>query len=684
MKASYNWLKEFVDFNLPPQDLAHRLTMAGLEVDAIEKYEDDTVFEIGVTPNRPDCLSIRGIAREISALLDIPLKDVSSEIDRGEGEGPEVVIERPDICLRYAARIVRGVKPGPSPDWIVKRLESCGIRLTSNIVDITNYVLLELGQPMHAFDLDRLSGEKIIVTHAGDTATFTTLDEGERSLHQDMLMIRDGEKPVAVAGIMGGMNTEVTDGTANILLESAYFHPSSVRRTSRALSLSTESSYRFERGVDIEAVIPALDRAARLITEIAGGSVTGVTDVYPEPITPVKVSASFEKIRSLTGVDIPETFVEKTLNSLGFDLERTGEGITVTPPSFRNDIYGDVHIVEEIARLYGYDNIPATLPVMQMTAVPRHDMRELHMRLKNAFVTSGFSEVINYSFLNPDVLDTLNLSADDRRRNLVYIKNPLRKEESAMRTTLIPALLDNISMNLKRGEKVLRLFELSTVFLPSKHKLPDEVTQLAAAFHKGTVPDFWPRKHDGFYDVKGVCENIFSELKITNLSFSAAAVQNTPYLHPGKSCAVMIGDIPAGAIGALHPAVADSFDIRGDITVMEIYDTASILDAIPLKTVYAPAPRFPSVERDIALVVSNEVTVADVRREILGTDSDIIEAVTLFDIYRGKPVPDDKKSMAFSIRFRSAERTLTDSEVDDQHGRIMSRIKSHLNAELRS
>ena len=683
MKASYNWLKEFVDFDLPYEELAHALTMSGFEVEAIEEYEDDIIFDIGVTPNRPDCLSIRGIAREIAAILDLPFKDVTAEVSGGKGDCPAVKIENPDLCYRYSSRIVSGVKPGPSPSWLVKRLESCGFRSTSNIVDITNYILLELGQPMHAFDLDKLGGGKIILKTAGNEKEFVTLDEEKRKLSNDVLLIWDSEKPVAIAGVMGGQSTEVSQSTNNILLESAYFMPSSVRKTSKSLNLSTESSYRFERGVDIDAVTLALNKAAQMIKEMAGGEISGITDEYPEQLKQKEIPVSFEKINSLIGIDIEESFIEKTLKSLGFGVKREGRGIVATPPSFRNDAERDIDIIEEVARLYGYDRIPSTLPVMQMIAAPEHKMQKLIKNLKDSMVKSGFSEAINFSFLSPDILDQLNLGPDDRRRNLIYIKNPLRKEESAMRTTLVPALLNNVSINLSRGEKMLRMFEISRVFLGSGKKLPDEVTQLTAVFHKENTASIWHNNHDCFYDLKGVIENIFQDLRVKGLSFITDG-NSEPYLHPGKSSSIIVNDKKIGAIGILHPGTAETFDIKSNIAIAEIYDIEKIMDVSLTKTTYVSLPKYPYVERDVALVVRDDITAAAVRKEILDVESGIIESVSLFDVYKGKPIPPDKKSLAFSIRFRSSDRTLTDEEVDALHSNIRNRLKEHLGAELRS
>jgi len=684
MKASYNWLKEFVPVDHPPRELAHILTMAGFEVEAIEQVDDDTIFDIGITPNRPDCLSIRGIARELSAVLKIPFKDIQPEINNAEGAGPEVEIIDGALCQRYSSRLVTGVRTGPSPEWLSKRLEAHGIRSTSNIVDITNYVLLEFGQPLHAFDLDKLAGKKIVVKKAGDQNTFSTLDGVERSLGKDMLLIWDAERPVAIAGVMGGRNTEVSDSTVNILLESAYFTPSSVRRTSKTLTLSTESSYRFERGVDTSAVTTALDRAARLIAGISGGTISQMTDNCIEPFKPQKINFTMKKVRSYIGADIEEPFVINTLESLGFKIDGAGEGMTAVPPSFRNDVSRDVDIIEEIARIYGYDNIPSTLPVMQMTAAPVHRTRSLIATIKNSFTASGFSEVINYSFMNPESLDSLLIPADDIRRKVISIRNPLRKEEESMRTSLVPALLNNISLNLNRGELSLRFFEVSKVFLPADGKLPGEVIQVAAVHHKDSDSAVWQTDHDGFYDLKGILENLFQVLKIRDYFFDHQNYPLEPYLHPGKSCSIIASGQRIGVIGTLHPSVSAAFELKGSLNILEIFGLDSMVESAGAKTVFIPLPKYPYTERDVAIVVDDAVMVSSVQKEILSVNSDIIESVKLFDIYTGKPIPKGKKSLAFSIRFRSADKTLMDAEVDDLHARIIRKLQENLDAELRS
>ncbi|MBI5409232.1 MAG: phenylalanine--tRNA ligase subunit beta [Nitrospirae bacterium] len=684
MKASYNWLKEFIDFSISPKELAHALTMSGFEVEGVMEFEGDAIFDINVTPNRPDCLSIVGMAREISAILEIPLKIAPVEIKKQEGRGPNVEIKNAELCRRYAARLIHGVKLAPSPERLVKRLEAHGFKAICNVVDITNYVLLELGQPLHAFDLDKLAGRKIAVNTAGSETKFQTLDNEDRNLKEDMLLIWDAEKPVALAGVMGGLNTEVSSSTKNILLESAYFYPSSIRKASKSLGVTSESSYRFERGVDIDNVAKALDRAAQMIEEIAGGQVSCLTDIYPQHFTPKQIPVRIEKITSLLGIKIQESQIQNILNGLGFEIKREGEGYVVIPPSFRIDVQRDVDITEELARLYGYDKISATLPRIQMRQAPAAKLRDLINVMRNSMTKSGFSEVINYSFINPDIFERLNLPPDDKRRELVYIKNPLRKEESAMRTTLIPALLNNVSLNLNRGEKMLRFFEVSKVFLPSGNKLPNEVVQTAAVLNKGASASLWETRHDGFYDVKGALENLFRDLRIKDFVLEQNPSLPEPYLHPGKACSISISGEKIGALGAIHPSVSEAFDIKGNVIILEIRDVEKLLKHISPGATFLSLPKFPYVERDLAVIVSGDITVEQVRAEILKVDSGIIESVSLFDIYTGKPIPEDKKSLAFAIRYRSTDRTLRDEEVDSVHLTIAAKLKTALNAELRS
>ncbi|MBI4709671.1 MAG: phenylalanine--tRNA ligase subunit beta [Nitrospirae bacterium] len=683
MKASINWLKEFVEFSLTPQEIAETLTMSGLEVEGMEETENDTLLEVNVPPNRPDCLSINGLAREISAVLGLTLKQSRISVSESETvERPAVEIKDPGLCMRYSARIIRGVRIAPAPQRISQRLELHGIRAKNNVVDITNYVLLEMGHPLHAFDLDKLSGGRIVVKQAGSTDKFLSLDNDEKTLSSETLLIWDKEKPVAIAGVMGGLDTEVAGDTVNILLESACFNPVSVRRTSKRLNLSTESSYRFERGADIEGLIKALDRAAHLIAEIAGGKISALADNYPAPFKPVQIPFKFSKINAVLGIDINPQIAEELLTRLGFKIKREGDRHTVVPPCYRQDIRRDIDVIEEIARLYGYDKIPASLPSIRIQSeLPA--MRNLLRTVTESLRRSGYSEAINFSFLNPSALDKLMLSPEDARRNLIKIKNPLKNEDEALRTTLIPALLENVRLNLSRGEKSLRLFELSKVFLHSGQKLPAEPLRLSAVYVKGADSlSLWQGKHDGFYDLKGALEGLFAELRIEDYSFASEGFRE-PYLHPGKSCVVRACKIDIGTIGALHPAAAQAFDISGEIYLLEL-DAEKLLLNIPAGVTYRPLPKYPYVERDMAIVVSTEIKSADVSAAILNAEPDMIESVSLFDIYTGAHIPGGKKSLAFAIRYRAGDRTFTDSEVDLMHTKIIKQLADSFSAELRS
>ena len=684
MKASVKWLREFVEFSLTASELANALTMAGLEVEGINELEEDAILETNITPNRPDCLSIIGIAREISALLGMPFRFNPASVQKEEGAGPSIEIKDESLCPRYASRVIYNVQVKPSPQWISERLQHHGLRPVNNIVDITNYVLLEMGHPLHAFDLDRLSGKRIVVKTAGSADRLLTLDNEDRKLTREMLLIWDSEKPVAVAGVMGGLHTEVIDSTKHILLESAYFSPLSIRRTSKALSLSTEASYRFERGADINGVVPALERAVQLIIDNAGGAATGITDVYRKPLRSQRITVTWKKINDTLGININPSRIYTMLESLGIEHKTEGEGISVMPPSFRQqDLRMDVDVIEEVARLYGYNNIPSTFPNIEIQPIKSNIRWDFVHTIKDLMVRSGYLEAINYSFLNPSVLDKLRLPAKDKRRKLITIKNPLKKEDEALRTTLIPALLENVRLNIRRGERSIRIFEISSVFLHSTRSLPDEILKLSAIYLKDRDETVWQEKHDGFYDLKGALENIFLDLKIKNYSFHKDIDVKESYLHPGKSCVIKINEHEAGYLGTLHPDVAEDFDVSPETNILEL-DIDTILSLKSPQTVYQPLPKYPYIERDIAIIVPNNIPVSDAKSTILHVDSQFIESVRLFDIYEGKPIPKGKKSLAFSVRYRAVDRTLTDEEVKGIHTNIIKRLQDTLNAELRS
>ena len=683
MKASVNWLKEFVDFSFGSEELAHLLTMAGLEVEGLEQHDHDTLLEINVTPNRGDCLSIFGVAREIAAIIGAELKKpIHSVITSGKPEKHDIKIAAQELCARYAVRIINNIEVGPSPAWIRARLIAHGLRPINNIVDITNYVLFEMGHPLHAFDLDKLAGGSIVVDLARQTRTFITLDGVERKISGEALLIWDKEKPVAIAGVMGGMDSEVTQNTRNILLESALFRADSIRKTSKALNLKTEASYRFERGTDINGLVTALDRCVEFICQLnPDAKVLELNDVYPEPQKPKTIQLHLERIKKIIGISIPESEIETILLRLGFSIKRQTEYWNVTVPSFRNDVSYEIDLIEEIARIHGYDKIPSILPVTPMTVYLPDIETSLIESIKDCMIKSGFSEAINYSFMNPHTLDSIKLPDLDSRRQFIKIKNPLKSEDEALRTTLLPSLLNNLLWNVNRGVKSIQLFEISRVFLPDGDHLPQEKHHLAAISFQGTHPNLYIGKHDPFYNIKGVIEAIFQKLRLTLFSFESTQVE--PYLRPGYSCRISVHGNEVGSLGSLHPEVLEKYDIVKDVYILEL-DIDKLKSFLAERPQFQKLPKTPYVERDLALVVEKHIKSGDIQTAIKGFHNDLIESITLFDVYEGKPLPIDKKSLAYTIRYRAKDRTLRDSEIDSLQNDLVAFLNEKFMATLRS
>jgi phenylalanyl-tRNA synthetase beta chain len=683
MRVPFEWIKEFVDISASPEEVADRLTMVGLEVEGTDTVNSDTIFEVNVTPNRPDCLSIVGIAREVAAAFSVPLKIPGTSIP---GDLPlsdiEVDIADPELCNRYAGRSVKGIRVSDSPPWMKDRLEKCGIRALNNIVDITNYVLLEMGHPLHAFDADRLSGGKIRVATAGTVGTIVTLDEEERKLSEESLLIWDAKTPVAIAGVMGGGGSSVTLDTKNIFLESAYFSPLSIRRTAKNLGLSTESSYRFERGTDIQFLENALNRAALLVQEIAGGTIHEIVDPYPVKFVPDVIEVDFSRVNTLLGTDLHKDEILRQLESIGIQTEDKGSVFLATPPAFRRDIQEYVDIVEEVARCYNYGNIPVTVPrsILADGIVNSKELRTADIR--ETLRKSGFNEVVNYSFMNSADIDLLSLPGDDIRRRYMEVRNPLRQEESLMRTTLIPSLINNFLYNLSRGMRDIRFFESSRIFLDTGEQLPEEKLRLGGIYYQDNTPMIWRDTVSPFYIVKGAIQTLLDELKISDYSFNPSC---EVFLHSGKSADIRYADKTIGFIGELGPHVVDRFNLKikkPEIVVFEI-DLDILLSLIPETITYAQIPKYPAIERDIALIVDEGITSAEVMETIRGYKSEIIERIELFDFYKGKNIPQQKKSLGYRIIYRSPDRTLTDQEVETFHHGLIEHILDKTGGEIR-
>ena len=648
----------------------------------------DVILDISITPNRPDCLCSIGVAREIAALTHQKVKYPTSTLS---GRGSEihqrtsVSILDPDLCPRYVARMIEGVRIGPSPYWMKNRLEKVGIRSINNVVDVTNYVMMEYGQPLHAFDFERLEKGKIVVRRAGKGESFVTLDGVKRILDEETLMICDGVKPVAVAGVMGGLNSEIGEETRTVLLESAYFHPVNNRRTSRILGLETEASYRFGRGIDYGRCLAAANRAAQLIQELSGGrGIDGVIDAYPNPIHPKPIRLSVRKVFQILGTEISVKQMKTYLEDLEIHIqEEDKDTLVATPPSFRGDLEREIDLIEEVARLDGFENIPLTLPQGPPSAEERSKEFVLERMAKDILVQYGYNEVITYSFTSPCSLDSIDLAQDDPRRKFVRIMNPLTEDASIMRTSLLPGLMEAARYNLSYKNVNFKLFELKKVYLPrEEEKLPKEVKQLAglAMGMEGDLHWAVVQRPIDFYDLKGCIEDLFGNLQIKGVTFERA--EDVPYLHPGKASRIILGGEALGWVGEIHPRVLSHYGMEGNAFFFEI-DFGQTVKYAGEGRSFRPLPKFPAIYRDLSIVVDDHLETEKAGEAIRMLRQPFIDEVTLFDVYRGTPIPQGKKSISYRIRYQANDRTLTDDEVNQHHEKVISRLREIFNAELR-
>jgi phenylalanyl-tRNA synthetase beta chain len=694
MKFTLNWLKEFVTFRAAPEKLAELLTMAGLEVESLvaqrepETNEEDWLFEIGVTPNRGDCLGIAGLAREVFALTGGRMKSppVSPHSKSTElARRVSITIGAPQFCARYSARVVDEVRIGTSPAWMRYRLESCGIRSINNVVDITNYVMLETGQPLHAFDLERLPTRKITVRPANEIKKFVTLDGAERELAPEDLLICDGDVPVALAGVMGGMNSEVGDNTRSVLLESANFDPTTIRRTARRLGLHSEASHRFERGVDLEGTIAALDRAVYLLAQCAGGvPVSGCADRYARrPKTPV-ILLREERIAHLLGVRIEAHQVEKLLQSLGLETQRQARqrAIKVVSSSRRPDLTREVDLIEEVARLHGYQKIPSTLPLLRASGGKKDDRLGYDRRVRCFLAGEGLVEVINLPFLSEE----LNRSFPGLWGGSpvpVAVQNPLVKESAEMRLSLLPGLFENLRVNLAQQAESFWAYHLGKVFSLAASGETEERQCLAGLLY-GPRPRRGLRRADGasveFLDCKGLVEGLLDLLGVRDaVRWRDESVRA---LHPGRTAALYYGEKRLGYLGQIHPDVGDEFGLPRFVA-FEL-DFEELLQYAPRRITARSLPRFPAVERDLAVVVDRAFPSQQIISWIESLGESLIKHIEVFDQYLGSPIPEGKKSLAYKISYRADDRTLTDAEVHAVHERIVQRIGDVFGAQLRS
>lgn len=685
MGVSIKWLKQYVDFDWTPAELAHRLTMAGVAVENIEEIENDAILEMDLTPNRGDCLGLINLAREVAALSGNSLKipQISlRENDENINDYIKVEIAAPDLGPRYMARLLKNVEIKESPAWMQEALLASGIRPINNVVDVTNYVMLESNQPLHAFDYNLLNDDKrILVRRARSQEKFTTLDGMERELNEDMLVISDGERAVALAGIMGGENTEIKDDTKHVLLESANFLAASIRRTSRRLALRSDSSMRFEKGADINGTEYAVNRAAQLIQELAGGEVVkGIYDAYPVPQPALKIVLRPERVNFLLGTQLPSGDIEKHLQSLGLLMEWTEGHFVVEIPSYRPDITMEADLIEEIARLHGYENITASLPQGDTTQGGLNTYQRFRNQVKNVMARS-LHEVINYSFINPVFADRLLLPDESPLREVIKLANPLSEDQSVMRTILLPGLLENISTNLARKNQNLAFFETGAVFYPLDNvELPLEKLKLGAVV-TGKSQSNWLKKQVDmdFYYLKGILEDLLWELGIRDYSFVEG--RDDSY-HPGRTARLLCHGQELGIIGEIHPLVLQNFDIKARTCAFEL-DMDELFKEVAGKKMMESITKYPAVERDIALLLSADVPAAKVVEVIQNTEKELLQSQNIFDIYAGEQVPKGCKSMALKLVFQSSERTLTDAEINECMDKIIQDLQDQLQAVLR-
>lgn len=641
----------------------------------------DAILEVAVTPNRPDCLSVLGLAREAAAVLKQPLRQPDcgfTEAEEAIHQHAKVTILDPRHCPRYAARLVADLTVRPSPFWMRRRLENAGLRSLNNLVDVTNYVLLEYGQPLHAFDFDKLAGGEIIVRlPRPDERHFVTLDSQDRPLNHETLLICDAVQPVALAGIMGGLYSEVTEATRRVLIESAYFHPPTIRRTGKRLGLSTESSYRFERGVDPDGVIHALERAAQLMAALGDGKVLAHRiDEYPAPVPRPRLTLRVSRANRVLGTDLTPEKVAEILRDLHIPaISFDGEHLVVQAPSHRGDLAREEDLIEEVARMAGFDQLPVTLPQGLVNVPPPPAGARLRGEARRLLQGMGFAEAVTYSFQSERLFGVLGQGGAP-----LYLANPLSEEQALMRTSLLPGLLEALRRNVMRQIPGVRLFEIAKIFVPQAGAdLPQEEQWLAGVMYGSREEPSWLTTAAplDFFDVKGAVETLVAGLSIPDISFAPEGLPG--YFLYGA--AVLSQGRHLGFLGALSPTVAEQLDLEGAVFAFQLnFDVLSQAAALPL---YTPLPRYPAVYRDIALVLPAAAAAAEVTRALYRHGQPWLQEAHLFDVYAGQPIPEGKRSLAFHLTYRDPERTLTDEEVDRRHQELVEALAQELGAELR-
>jgi phenylalanyl-tRNA synthetase beta chain len=637
---------------------------------------DNSVIDFEITSNRPDCLSVIGIARETGASLNKTYRKPAFNYNTNEQFNIENELRvdiKDELCRRYMARIVKNVKIEPSPAWMQERLMQAGVRPINNIVDITNFVMLEIGQPMHAFDRREISSNTIVVERACENERFTTLDGIERTLNNDVLNIKDGSKTIGLAGIMGGLDSEIKEDTTEIIFESANFDGTNIRVSAQTLGIRTEASSRFEKDLDPNLVEEAMNRACNLINELQAGEVAqGTIDVYKvkKEVTVLEVKAQW--VNKFLGATITAEAMKDYLERLDMNTEISEDKLIIKVPTFRADVAIKEDVAEEIARIYGYNNVPATIMKANSTRGGKNSKQKLDDVVINTMIGCGLNQSISYSFVSPKVFDSINLPEDSELRNVIKIKNPLGEDYSIMRTTTLASIMESLARNYSRNNEVARLFEIAKIYIPNKDasKLPEERNVLTIGIY-GEVD---------YLDIKGIVENLLESLGIKNASYTREA--QTPTFHPGKTAALNIRKEQAGVFGEIHPDVTEKYGIEVPCYAAEL-NLDILYSNCNMDVKYSPLPKYPSVSRDIALLVDDAILVQEIDDIIWKQGGSMVEKVKLFDVYKGKQIPEGKKSIAYSITYRSNTKTLTDVEVTKVHDKVLRSLEYKLGAQLR-
>lgn len=653
-----------------PQD-----TPVGKDIKAVLDL-DSAVIDFEITSNRPDCLSVVGIARETAATLrkEFKLPELKFTPSNSENISDILKVEvKDELCKRYLARGIKNVKIASSPAWMQERLLEAGVRPINNIVDITNFVMVELGQPMHAFDAREIPSRKIVVERAYEGEKFTTLDEIERVLDGDMLNIKDSDITIGLAGIMGGLNSEIKEDTTEVIFESANFDGTNIRISSKKVGIRTEASGRFEKDLDLNAVRLGMDRACYLVELLGAGEVMqGEIDVYPVKAEVKNLEVDSVWVNNFLGTEIPKEDMKKYLDSLEIFTTIKGDTLIIEVPSFRGDVNIREDVAEEIARIYGYNNVPATIVRSVSLKGGKNKKQHLDDNVVETMISSGFNQAISYSFVSPKVFDKILLPVDSTLRTVVTIKNPLGEDFSIMRTTTIPSMLEALSRNYSKNNEVVRLFEIGKVYIPNEdiNKLPEEKNTITIGMYGNC----------DYLDLKGSVENILETLGIKKASFERESENIT--FHPGKTANLFLKKELAGVLGEIHPDARENYGIDTRCFVAEL-NLDVLYAASNTEKKYTPLPKFPAVSRDLALLVEDEVSVGQIEDIIIKSGGNIVETVKLFDVYKGKQIPEGKKSIAYSITYRSETKTLIDDEVNKVHNKILRSLEYQLGAQLR-